>query len=403
MVSRGFGFEFVEDGLGHGRREFLRREPEAPADNNRVTIAREQPERFGLGQRGHNVLVKRLANRTRLFGAVEHGDGFDGLGQRGGEMLERPRAEKAHYEDAGFLAVGVEPRGALGGGLGAGAHDDDHALGVRVALVVEKVVAAAGESGKFLEQILHRPGNRRVERVAAFAGLKKRVRVLRRAPEHRGVGGERPRAECRYVLVADQRAEDVLADQVDFAHLVRGAETVEEMHERHARAQRGRVGNGRHVLRFLHGGGRQHGHTDLAAGHHVRVVAENGQRVRGERACGDVKHERMQFAGDFVEVGDHQEQPLRRRKTARHRARLKHPVQRARRAALALHLDHAGHRAPHVFPTLGRPLVAKLSHRRGWCDRVNREGFCQRICHRRGGLVCINCRLTVAWIHRIGQ
>ena len=64
--------ELVEDGLDHGRGEFLGGQAVAPADD---PGHREGPARgYGLGQRGHHVLIERLADRARLLGAVEHRD-----------------------------------------------------------------------------------------------------------------------------------------------------------------------------------------------------------------------------------------------------------------------------------------------------------------------------------------
>ena len=94
--------------------------------------------------------------------------------------------------------------------------------------------------------------------------------------------------------------------------LVRGAEAVEEVEERHARRERGRVGDRGEVVGLLDRARAEQREAGLAAGHDVGVVAEDRERVGGDRAGGDVHAEGRQLAGDLVHVRDHQEQALRR-------------------------------------------------------------------------------------------
>ena len=75
LLGLGLG-KFVVDGLHMGRREFLRAQAVAAADDLRQ---RALP---ALGQRGDHVLVERLAVGARLLGAVQHGDLLDTLGNR---------------------------------------------------------------------------------------------------------------------------------------------------------------------------------------------------------------------------------------------------------------------------------------------------------------------------------
>jgi len=57
----------------------------------------------------------------------------------------------------------------------------------------------------------------------------------------------------------------------------------------------------------------QHGEAGGAAGHHVAVIGEDRERVRGDRAGGYVNDRRRQLAGDLVHLRDHQEKALRGR------------------------------------------------------------------------------------------
>ena len=84
VIARSRGGQFVEDRLRHGRREFLRRQAVAAADD-----ARHGPVAGGcaLGQRGDDVLVERFADRTWLLRAIEHGDGAHRRRQRGQQRV----------------------------------------------------------------------------------------------------------------------------------------------------------------------------------------------------------------------------------------------------------------------------------------------------------------------------
>ena len=93
-----------------------------------------------------------------------------------------------------------------------------------------------------------------------------------------------------------------------FHHIqfVAGAETVKEMHKRHAGFKRGGLGNKRHIHCFLRVVGAEHSPTGLAYGHYVGVVAEDRQSRRGDSARRHVEHGRREFARDFVHIRDHQ-------------------------------------------------------------------------------------------------
>ena len=194
---------------------------------------------------------------------------------------------------------------------------------------------------------------------------------------------------CVDQLVVDQFARLFLRQQVNLVDLVAGAETVEEMQERHARRERRHVRNHRHVLRLLHTRGGKQREARRARTHHIAVIAEDRQRVRRERARGDVEHRRRQLAGDLEHVGQLQQQPLRRGKGRRQRARLERAVHRARGPGLALHLDDLRHLSPQILRARGRPCIGQFTHRRRRRDRVDRNDFAQQVSDAGGGLVAV--------------
>ena len=275
------------------------------------------------------------------------------------------------------------------GGFGAGAHDDDDALGVGGAVVVEQVIGAAGLRGKAIHDRLHNARNRRMEGSAGFARLEEDVGILRGAANEGAVGAERVLPELDDVFVVDQRADGLVADGENLADFVRGAEAIEEMNERNARFEGGDLRDERHVGHFLHGVRREHRPAGGAAGHHVGVVAEDRERMRGQGAGRDVHGGRGQLTGNLVHVGDHQQQALRGGEGGGKCAGLQCAVERASGAAFALQFFHDGQCAPDILFALRAPLIGPLGHRRRGGNRVDGDDFGETIGYRGRSLVPI--------------
>ena len=146
----------------------------------------------------------------------------------------------------------------------------------------------------------------------------------------------------------------------------------------------------RDVLRLLYRRRAQHREAGRARRHHVGVIAEDRQRVRGDRSRGNVDHRGRQLAGDLEHVRDHQQQPLRGGERGRQRAPLERAVERAGGAGLALHLDHVGHGAPKVRTMRRAPGIGQLAHRRRRRDRVDRDHLAELVGHLRRGLVAVD-------------
>ena len=168
-------------------------------------------------------------------------------------------------------------------------------------------------------------------------------------PRTTGASGLRPRApEGQDIVVADQCPDVGLVEDGDLVDLVRGPEAVEEMKERDPGPQRRRMGDQREVVRLLDRARSEHRPAGRSRVHHVAVVAEDRQGVRGDRPGGDVDDRRRQLAGDLEHVRDHQEQALRRRERRGQRSLLEGAVERTCGARLGLHLDDIGDLAPKV-------------------------------------------------------
>ena len=305
-------------------------------------------------------------------------------------MGSRQRQEQADLDHTHPLAARAQIFGGIAGGFGAGPHQHDDPFGVRVAEVVERVVATAGQVGELVHGGLNDVRHLGVERIDRLAALEIDVGVLRRAADERPIRIQRSGAMRQHQIVVDHRPDFAIGQQSELVDLMRGAEAVEEMDEGHPRLQRGRLGDQRHVVRFLHRTGRQQAEAGGADRHHVLMVAEDRQALGRQRAGGDVEHRRGQLAGDLVHVGDHQHEPLRRGEGGGQRPGLQRAVRRAGRAALALHFHHHGHAAPDVLDAFRGPLVGQFSHGRGWGNGIDGANFVDPIGDVGGGLVAFD-------------
>jgi hypothetical protein len=274
--------------------------------------------------------------------------------------------------------------------LGARAHHDEHALGLRVADVLAQPVAAAGARAELVHRRLHDAGAGLVVEVGRLARLEEGVGVGGRAAQHGAIGRQPARAVLDEARLVDERRQVGVSERLDAPLLVARAEAVEEVQEGHARAQRGGVGHEGQVLGLLRAARAEQREAGAAAGHHVAVVAEDRQGVRRQRTRRDVHAEGVQLARDLVHVGQHEQQALAGREGRGQRAALQRAVHRAGRAALGLHLDHVGDLAPQVRAPSRRPLVAQLGHRRGGRDRVDRDDLADPVRHARDGLVRVD-------------
>ncbi len=91
-----------------------------------------------------------------------------------------------------------------------------------------------------------------VERVGGLASLEEYIGVLGCAPEHGPVGSKGALPVGVDCLLGDEAAQVLVAELFDFRQLVRRAEAVEEVKERHPRVQGGRMRNSRKIMGLLH-------------------------------------------------------------------------------------------------------------------------------------------------------
>ena len=234
---------------------------------------------------------------------------------------------------------------------------------------------AAGDFFKFGHFFFHNAGHGVVEFVDGFAFLEVHVRVGGGAA-HGGVFRVQTAGFVfGHEVVVNHFVHLFFGQGFHHVQFVAGAETVKEVHKRHAGAQGRGLGDKRHIHGFLRVIGAEHGPAGLAHGHYVGVVAENGQSRRGYCTRRHVEHGGRQFAGDFVHIRDHQEQPLRSGKGGGQGAGSQGAVHRAGSAAFGLQLAYGRDVAPDVGFAFGAFGVTDFAHRGRRGNRVNSDYF----------------------------
>ena len=152
------------------------------------------------------------------------------------------------------------------------------------------------------------------------------------------------------------------------------------------------MGNQGEIHHLLHGTGKEHRPPGAAGGHDIAVVSKNGKPLRGQGTGGNVKNGAGQLAGNFIHVGDHEQQALAGRKGGRERAGLQRAMHGAGRPAFGLHFDHLRGCPPNVFVVMYTPDISQLTHHGRGGNGINSNDFTEFIGNLRGRLVAVNGR-----------
>ena len=173
-------------------------------------------------------------------------------------------------------------------------------------------------------------------------------------------------------------------------NLVRGPESVEEVDEGNLSAEGGEMGHRGEVHDFLDVALAEHGETGLAAGHDVAVVTEDVQRVGRNGSGAYVEDGRKLFGGDFVHIRNHQEQALGSGVGGGEGTGSEGTVHGTCGTGFGLHLDNLDFGSEDVLQSVSTPLIDKVSHRAGRCDRVDCGNFGIRVADMRRGVVAVH-------------
>ena len=195
-------------------------------------------------------------------------------------MLIRERPVQAYIDHAdAFVRQRVD---RLHDGLGAGTHQHDDAFGLRITVVVEQAILPACQPGQFVHGRLHDARRIVVEAIYRFASLEIHIRILCGAANERIVRIQRALAVRVNEIVIHHGAHIVFTNEIDLADLVRGPKAIKEVNERHPRLQRRRVCNQREILCCLNRRRREQTEPGRSCSHHILVITEDRQALRGE-------------------------------------------------------------------------------------------------------------------------
>ncbi len=327
------------------------------------------------GSHRRHVQKQRLSGAAHFLAAVQNRDAADAFRQGVQEIVCGKGPVEMDLQKARFFALPIQTVHGFFDCTGDGAHGHNDPVRIGGAVVVKKVIPPAGDLRDRFHVIVHDPRQCSVKAVVGFPDLKEDVRILHRGPET-GVF----RIQCLGPegfdgLVIHQSGQVFIGELFHLGHFVGGAEPVKEVQEGDPALYRRQMGHGRQIHDLLGIGGGEHGKPGLAAVHHVRVIAENGEGMGPHRAGCHMKHPREPFSGDPVHDRDHQEKPLGGGEACGKRPRFKSAVNGPHGPGFRLHFHQRNLLAEEVDFSFGRPCIGLPRHggRRG--DGVNGGHF----------------------------
>ena len=343
-----------------------------------------------LTQGSCNVQIQRLAQRTRLLGAVQHSHLLGGLGQDLQQSGRDPGTIQADLDDTDLLTLSVQVIDDFVCNVTDRTHSDHDAVCVGSAVVVEQVVVGSQLLVDLSHVLLDDCGQSVVDRVAGLTMLEEHVAVLV-GTAHLGVlGVQSLLAELLHSLHVAHFLQIGVIPLLDLLVLVRSTEAIEEVQEGNLALDCCQVGNRGQVHDFLHAALDQHCEAGLAACHDVAVITEDVQGLGSNGTCRNIEHAGQLLSSDLVHVGDHQQQALRSGEGGGNSTCTQRAVNCAGCAGLRLHLDDLDLVAEDVLLTCCGPLVHRVSHRRRRGNGVDGSHVRVGICYMSGSGIAIH-------------
>jgi len=174
-----------------------------------------------------------------------------------------------------FLALCIQVIYCFADGFGNRTHCNNNIFSIWCAIIFKRMILPTGDFGNLLHIGFNDIGNSIVKFVTRFPGLEENIGILGSTSCYgmfRIKGTIAERLKCFHI---EQGSKIVLCDGLNFLNLVRGTETIEEIHKRDAALDGGEVGNATEVHHFLNRSGGKHRKTGLAARINITVITEN--------------------------------------------------------------------------------------------------------------------------------
>ena len=229
--------------------------------------------------------------------------------------------------------------------------------------------------------------------------LEEHVGVLGHTAGHGSVGTEGSGAEFLQRFAVQEGCEVFLRKSLDFLDFMRGAETVEEIDERHTAPDCRKMSYSSKIHHLLHAAFAEHGETGLAGAHHILMVPENTESMGSECTRRHMEHTGKEFAGNLVHIRNHQQETLRRCICRGESTGLKRAVDSTCGTGLTLHLLDMDCLAEDILSTGSRPVIDILRHRRRGSDGIDRRHLAKHVAYMRGSLIAIACQEFLCFTH----
>ncbi len=252
-------------------------------------------------------------------------------------------------------------------------------------MVVDEIVMPSGCLADLAHRFRDYAGECVVVRIRRLTVLEIHVGVLSRATQIGMTWIHASAPEPGECVVIDHSGKSIIAYGLDCRCLIARAPPVKEVHHRYRSLYCREMSHCGKIHSLLHRSRGKKSETCRAARHDILMIAEDRERMCGERACAYMKHYRKQLAGDLEHVGNHQQQPLRCSECRGKRSCRSCPMRGASRTQLALHLLHLQRCTPHIEPAFHRPLVGSLAHRSDRGYGIYGGNLTKGVCHIRGG------------------
>ena len=213
----------VEDGLHEVGGELLASNTELSSQHADITIH--------VVHSAVHVEVKRLTVGVILTHLVQHADLLHGLGKGGSEVLQGEGSPQMHLHHSHLLALGVQVVHSFLSSRSRSSHHHDHVLGVLGTDIVEQVVLTTADLGDLVHGSLHLVGHSVVVRLMRLVGLHDSI-ISVEETQTVGVSGIQTTLTVLLSLCEGEDGLDLLGrNQLNRTHLVRSAETIEEVEE----------------------------------------------------------------------------------------------------------------------------------------------------------------------------
>ena len=346
----------AEDRMNRSGRYVFRRQAVATGVNFRMQIR--------MANSGADIFIKRFAEGARFLRAIHDRDLLHRLRQGRHEVFQREGAIKVNLHIARLLALRVQGVHRFLNRACNGTHGDDDRFRIGCAVIVEKLIFAPCEHADLLHVFIDDLRQPVVPEVARFFGLKVHVRIRYGTAHDRVFRIEAGMFELIKRVFVDEFFQFFFRQHGNFLNFMGRAEAVKEMHKRHMSLNGRQMGYGSKIGAFLNACAAKHGKARIATAHDVGMIAENGHGMGPDRTGRNMQDDRLQLTGQAVQYGDHEHEPLRRRKSRTETARFGRTVNGTDGTRFGLHFHEFDGLAEEVLAAVCRPGINVFRHRR---------------------------------------